>query len=123
MADAPARDLTTGEIAAAISNLTVHLLNEYTGRGPVRARTHLEDDLVTVVLNDTLTKGERSLVRDGEEEHVLETRRAYQRTMREELTEGVERITGREVIAFMSANHVEPDVAVEVFVLAPAHDG
>ena len=120
MAEAPTKDLTSGEVAAAISNLTVHLLNEYTGRGPIRARTHLNGDLVTVVLDDTLTKGERSLVRDGEEERVLETRRAYQRTMRDELSAGVARITGREVVAFMSANHVEPDIGVELFVLAPA---
>lgn len=108
-----------GEIAAAIANLTVQLLSEYTGRGPTRARTHLSGDLVAVVVQDAMTKGERSLIRDGEEARVLDTRQAYQRTMREDLAGGVAEITGREVIAFMSANHIDPDVGVEVFILAP----
>lgn len=108
---------TTGGTAAAISNLTVRLLSEYAGRGPTKARTHMSDDLVVVVLHDTLTRGERSLVRDGEVERVLSTRQAYQRTMRQELTQGVADLTGREVVAFMSGNHVDPDMGVEVFIL------
>jgi uncharacterized protein YbcI len=119
MTDAPTDDLRDGHLAAAISDLTVHLLSEYTGRGPTRARTHLSGDLVAVVLQDNMTRGERSLIRDGEADRVLETRQAYQRTMREDLAGGVARLTGREVIAFMSANHIDPDVAVEIFILSP----
>jgi uncharacterized protein YbcI len=110
---------TIGSRAAAISNRTVRLLNEYTGRGPTKARTYINDDLVSVVLQDTLTKGERSLVNDGESELVLETRKAFQRTMRNELVSIVEDVLGRRVIAFLSDNHLEPDVAIESFVLAP----
>lgn len=119
MTDAATEDLRNGELAAAIANMTVHLLSEYTGRGPTRARTHISGDLVAVVLQDTMTKGERSLIRDGEEDRVLETRQAYQRTMREDLAAGVATLTGREVIAFMSANHIDPDMGVEIFILAP----
>jgi uncharacterized protein YbcI len=119
MTDAPTEDRRNGELAAAISNMTVHLLSEYTGRGPTRARTHLSGDLVAVVLQDNMTRGERSLIRDGEHERVLETRHAYQRTMREDLAGGVAKLTGREVVAFMSANHIDPDVGVEIFILAP----
>ena len=39
--------------------------------------------------------------------------------MREEIVTLVKAQTGREVEAFMSDNSVEPDVAVEVFILAP----
>ena len=35
-----------------------------------------------------------------------------------ELVAGVEEITGRKVEAFLSDNHLDPDVAVETFVLA-----
>lgn len=108
-----------GSKAAACSNLVVRVMSEYTGRGPTKARTYLHDRLAIVVLEDTLTKGERSLLRDGERERVLDTRHAYQRSMRSELVEGVEAILGRKVVAFMSDNHVDPDVAAEVFVLAP----
>lgn len=106
-----------GELAAEISNLVVKLVTEYTGRGPTRARTYLNEDFVTGVLQNTLTKGERSLVRDGREEMVLNVRLAFQQTMREDLVAGVERLTGRKVRAFMSANHAEPDMAIESFVL------
>jgi hypothetical protein len=34
----------------------------------------------------------------------------------------VEEISGRRVSAFMSANHLEPDLAVEIFVLEPLAD-
>ncbi len=107
-----------GSPAAAISNLVVRLMSEYTGRGPTKSRTYLHEDLVTVVLQDTLTKGERSLVRDGREELVLSTRLAYQMTMRNDLIAGLEQLTGRSVRAFMSANHMNPDIAVEIFLLA-----
>ncbi len=106
-----------GERAAAISNLVVKLVNEYTGRGPTKARTYIAEDLVTVVLQDSLTKGERSLVRDGRADLVLRVRLAFQGTMREDLIAGVEGLTGRKVRAFLSANHMEPDVAIESFLL------
>ena len=111
---------TSGPHGLAISNLVVRLLSEYTGRGATQARTHFNDDLVTVVVQDIMTKGEHSLIRDGQGELVLETRRAYQVAMRGELSAGVEEITGREVVAFLSANHLDPDVAIESFMLAPA---
>ena len=111
-----------GETAAALSNAVVHLLREYTGRGPTRAKSHITDDLVTVVLQDTLTTGERNLVEHGQAESVLNTRQLYQQAMRADLIEAVERLSQRTVIAFMSSNHIEPDVAIETFVLAPQPD-
>jgi len=122
-----------GSVAAAISNSAVRLLAEYTGRGPTKARTTLDRELVVVVLGDSLTKGEATLARKGEGELVLEMRHRFQNAMRQDLTAAVEVHTGRKVIAFMSANHIDPDLAVEVFVLdepflgaadvAHSHDG
>jgi uncharacterized protein YbcI len=119
MTDARTTQPHDGERSAAISNLAVRVLREYTGRGPTKAQTHLSGDLVAIVLQDTMTAGERTLVREGEHERVLDTRHAYQRTMRKDLAGGVASITGRDVIAFMSANHIDPDMGVEVFILAP----
>jgi uncharacterized protein YbcI len=109
--------------SAAISNHVVGTMSAYTGRGPTKARTYISDDVVTVILQDTLTKGERSLVNDDLDELVLTMRKAYQSTMGHELINGVEQILGRKVIAFMSDNHIDPDFAAEVFVLAPADTG
>ncbi len=33
----------------------------------------------------------------------------------------IERLSGRTVSAFMSTNHIDPDLALETFVLVPAH--
>jgi uncharacterized protein YbcI len=68
-------------------------------------------------MHDTLTKGERSLVGDGRSELVLAARKAYQQTMRPDLIRLVEQVTGRKVVAFLSDNHLDPDIAVESFIL------
>jgi uncharacterized protein YbcI len=112
-----------GSVAAAISSATVKLVREYTGRGPTKARTYMDEDLITVVLEDTLTMGERSLVRDGRVELVLAARKAFQQTMASQLIAAVERHSGRKVRVFLSENHVDPDVAIESFVLVPRDRG
>jgi uncharacterized protein YbcI len=110
---------TTNGPSAMISTATVQLLHEYTGRGPTKAKTILNEDLVTILLADTLTKGERTLVEAGRSERVLEVRRDYQLAMRDDLVAVVERQLERKVIAFMSQNHIDPDLAIETFVLEP----
>ncbi len=110
----------TGGQAAAISNLLVKLVTEHTGRGPTKTATYFNDDLISVVMRDALTKGERSLVRDGKGELVLDVRVAFQQGMREDFIMGIESITGRKVGAFLSANHIDPDIAIESFVLDSA---
>ena len=112
-------NLTTGMVAAKISRAVVHVWREYTGRGPTKTQTTITEDLVIVLMTDTLLKAERNLAADGRVEEVLSMRRAYQDTMRLELTQAVEELTGRKVAAFMSHNNVEPDLAAELFVLVP----
>ena len=108
-----------GVLAASISNGIVSLMHRYTGRGPVRARTTIDDNLIVCVLGATLTKFEQHLVEDGRDEVVLSGRRAIQDTFEADAISLVEELTDRDVVAFMSNNHVDPDLAVEVFVLAP----
>ena len=106
--------------SAKIATSAVQLLHDYTGRGPTKAKTTINDSVVTIVLADTLTTGERTLVHHGHSDRVLQVRHDYQTTMRDGLVGIVERELDREVIAFMSQNHIDPDLAVEVFVLEPA---
>lgn len=115
--------LTTGMVASQISKGAVGILSRHTGRGPTKVRTYINDDLVSILLRDLLTPGERTLADHGKTQTVLENRRAFQDTMRQELVEVVEHQTGRKVMAFLSANHLEPDVEVEMFLLEPATDG
>ena len=111
-----------GAVAARISNAVVQTLHEYTGRGPTKARTDINPSSVVVLLGDTLTKGERVLVDNGRPELVLQTRQAFQGLMRDDLVAAVEGLMERKVIAFMSENHINPDMAAEIFVLEPSPD-
>jgi uncharacterized protein YbcI len=114
-----AEERPRGSAANAISNTVVRLMSEYTGRGPTKAKTVINRDLITVVLGDLLTKGEHRLVEAGKSELVLQMRHQFQLTMREDLVTAVEMVTERKVIAFMSDNHIDPDMAVEIFILEP----
>lgn len=106
-----------GELTAAISTAMVQIVREYTGRGPTKARTTIRENVVLVMLEDTLTKGERALVAYGSEDKVLDVRVEFQNAMRDEAMRMISQLTGRAVIAMMSANHIEPDLGAEVFVL------
>jgi len=108
-----------GELSAAISNAVVGALARTTGRGPTRAKTTLGENGVFVVLQDSLTRGEQTLADAGEGRAVLDLRRRWQRIMQADITRDIERLTGRKVVGFMSDNHIDPDLAVEVFVLEP----
>ena len=114
--EGPTRD---GELAAKISNTVVRALSRTTGRGPTRAKTTLGDNGVFVVLQDTLTRGEQTLVDAGQHEAILDLRHRWQMVMKNDVSREIEELTGRKVIGFMSDNHIDPDLAVEVFVLEP----
>jgi uncharacterized protein YbcI len=102
-----------------ISRAMVALFKESTGRGPTRARTYVEDGLVVTIVYDTMTKAERTLMEEEETDTVRDLRRIFQGTFRDDAIEVVERLTGRKVLAFLSDHAVEPDYAVEAFVLEP----
>jgi uncharacterized protein YbcI len=106
--------------SAKIATSVVQVLHSYTGRGPTKAKATINQDLVTVLLADTLTSGERTLVDSGRANRVIGLRHDYQLVMRDDLVGIVETELDRKVIAFMSQNHIDPDLAIEVFVLEPA---
>jgi uncharacterized protein YbcI len=108
-----------------ISNEIVHLHSEYYGRGPSKAKTYIQDDLVVVVLEETFTPSERTLIDRGEGESIHDIRRRFQRVMGDQFKAIVEQATGRPVRAFMSETSLEEDVTVEVFLMgdAPSMDG
>jgi uncharacterized protein YbcI len=108
-----------GQVSSAISSVVVKLFATYLGRGPTKARTVLTPNLISVVLEDTLTRAERRLVEIGRERFVVEMRRVMQDVMRDDLVAAIESITGRRVLAFLSDHQADPDYAVESFVLEP----
>jgi uncharacterized protein YbcI len=117
---APAQQQLDGPLHAALSNAVVRIVHDYTGRGPTTARTSIRDDVVVVVLQETLLKAEHPLIDDGKASLVVVMmRRSFQQTIREDLSAAVETLTELTVIAFMSDSQLEPDYSVEVFVVAP----
>ena len=53
------------KIAAEISAIQ----SEYYGKGPLRSKTYWQDDLICVVLEETFTQAEKTLIRQGEIDH------------------------------------------------------
>ena len=110
---------SNGALAAEISNVVVRLVREHFGRGPTQAKTIVHDDVVVTVLRGGYTHAEKRLYEAGKGEVVEEGRRAMQDVFQREMTSAIEQLTGRDVEAFMSTNHHEPDVSVEMFLLKP----
>ena len=109
-----------GKISAAISNAIVGIHRQYFGRGASRARTVMGADYVICFLEDIYTPVERTLIEAGRFPAVQETRTAFQDTMRDRFVAEVEQVVCRKVIGFLSQVHVDPDLAVETFILEPA---
>jgi uncharacterized protein YbcI len=77
----------------------------------------VRQNVVTVIMHDSLTESERLLVAGGDRTMVLRARLRIQELMRDALVADMEALTGCKVEAFMSANHIDPDVTAELFVL------
>ena len=50
-------------------------------------------------------------------EAVNPIRHLFQETMEADFGEAGERLTGQTVLAFISGNHIDPDIAAELFIL------
>jgi uncharacterized protein YbcI len=105
---------------AAISDMVVRVTADYTGRGATRARTTINGEWIFVTLTDILTKGEHKLAANGRAHFVRSARRGFQDVMRDDFTTEIQALTGRRVTAFLSDNHIDPDVAIDCFQLEPA---
>ena len=109
--------LVGGRLLAEVTNRIVAFMREHYGRGPIKAKTYVLDNLIVCVLSDGFTAIERTMMEGGEPDRVLEMRRDFQRLMKERYTGMVEQLTGRKVLAFLSQAHVEPDLTIEIFLM------
>jgi uncharacterized protein YbcI len=102
---------------AALARSVVRIQRRFAGRGPTKAQAFFRHHFVVVVMEDAMTTLQRSLAGEGNPAAVLATRRQLQDAMRSALVAEVERLTGCRVLAFMSDNHIDPDLSAELFVL------
>lgn len=76
----------------------------------------LGDDLLACVLGGVFTDVEKTMIELERGPVVQETRSAFQDAMQQRFIDEIERLSGREVMAFISNQHVGPDIEVELFV-------
>jgi uncharacterized protein YbcI len=109
-----------GSALVELSNAMVGLHREYFGRGPGAARSFVSDEIAVCVLSDIYTAVERTLIRAGQADHVRRTRSLHHEALEDEYKATAERIMGRPVEAFLSVVHIDPDMAIEIFLLGDA---
>jgi uncharacterized protein YbcI len=112
------------ELLTAVTEAMVALHERYHHRVPVSAKTQmLDDDLLAVVLGGVYTDVEKTMIELERTTVVQETRSAFQEAMQQKFIDEVERLSGRNVLIFISNQHVGPDLEIELFVLRATADG
>ena len=115
----PALSLTGDALLAAVTTEMVLLHQRYHHRVPVTAKTLLlGDDLLACVLGGVYTDVEKTMIELQRAPIVQETRSAFQTAMQHKFISAVERLSGRDVLAFISNQHVGPDIEIELFMLS-----
>lgn len=114
----PETGAQAGEQLAAVTNGIVKLFRDYYGRGPTKAKSYILDDRILVcVLEETMTRVEKTLVDNGHGHKVREVRLVFQEAMAHEFKQCVRDSLGREVMAYHSQLTLDPDLGFEFFVL------
>jgi uncharacterized protein YbcI len=117
----PTPPLYGDELLDAVTDEMVALHERYHHRAPASTKTQLlENDLLAVVMGGVYTDVEKTMIELQRATLVQETRSAFQEAMQDRLIKVVERLSGREVLAFISNSHVGPDFEIELFVLRSA---
>jgi uncharacterized protein YbcI len=108
--------LAGGNLLAAISTSIVGILRDHYGRGPMKAKTYALDDIIVVVMRGSgFTPLEQTIMDSGSPDRVIAMREDFQRVMKRRYEETIKELTGRNVVAFLSQAHVDPDITVEMF--------
>jgi uncharacterized protein YbcI len=111
-------------LLAAVTAAMVSLHERYYHRVPVTAKTLLlSDEVLICVLGGIYTDVEKTMIEVQRTTIVQETRSAFQSAMQETFISAVQSLSGRNVLAFISNQHIGPDMEIELFMLEPQdHD-
>ncbi len=112
-----------GALLASISNEFVQMQKEYWGIGPVQAKSYMMDDLLLIVMRGGLTRAEHTMLDLGEPDLVRNFRQTFENKMTQNLTDRIERLTGRKVLTYQSQILFGPDLVAELFVFDRAAPG
>jgi uncharacterized protein YbcI len=111
------RTLAGGELNAAVTSALVGIHSDYLGHGPTTASTFHHGNVVVTLMHGVLTNAEKALARTDRAHVVNNIHQLFHETMEADSRAAVERLTGRTVVACISGNHIDPDIAAEVFIL------
>ena len=106
-----------GHLRKDISNAMVGLKKQLYGKGPTKARTFINDNIILCVLEGGLTRNEETLKAAGEESLIRTYRLRFQEVVEKTATGAIEELTGRKVLTYHSQIVFDPDTAFEIFVL------
>ncbi len=92
-------------------------MKEVTGKGPEHIRIFVNQNLITVFAQGTLTPAEETLVNADRKESVRELRSHLQISIQDKFAEAIEDLTGIAVVSPLSDHAVDPDLSVYCFAL------
>jgi uncharacterized protein YbcI len=117
---APAVPLIGDALLTAVTAAMVAMHERYHHRVPVTAKTLLlGDEVLICVLSGVYSDVEKTMIELQRGTLVQQVRSAFQVAMEHKFIAAVERLSGREVLAFVSDQHVGPDIEIELFMLKP----
>ena len=106
-----------GPVRDEIATAVVRIYRDFVGRGPRTVKVHSLENIVVIIAEHPYTTAERSLITSDHRQSVMQLRTGFQSAMQDAISEVVRTKSGHEIDAFMSANHIEPDLSVEIVVL------
>jgi uncharacterized protein YbcI len=104
---------------AAIANGIAHLMCDQWGKGPTRARAHLEGDVAFCVLEAPLTRTEHTLLAAGDERSARELRVTLCDLATELFASVVQSASGRRVLSCAAQVTFDPEAVFLFFALEP----
>jgi uncharacterized protein YbcI len=109
-------------LTARISTEIVRTLKESFGKGPVKAKSYIQDDFLLVVMRGGVTTAEETMLERGHSDLVRQFRQTYQNEMADVLVAKVEALTGRKVVNYQSQIMFDPHIVLEIFFFEPGSD-
>ena len=77
----------------------------------------LDDELLACVLGGVYTDVEKTMIELQHTAIVKQSRSTFHTATRHTFIGAIERLSGREVLTFISRHHVGPDIELELFIL------
>ncbi len=114
--------LTGDALLVAVTEAMVALHKRYYQRAPVTGKTLLlGGEVLVCVLGGVYTDVEKTMIELQRTTVVQDIRSTFQTAMQHKFISAVERLSGRDVVLFISDHHVGPDMEIELFMLKPLY--